>query len=154
MPSGGARARSGPARDPNALRRDRPSDKDGWTTLPAEGRTGEPPEWPLATQSDREAELWTQYWAKPQAVIWERDRSEHTVALFVRQFAEAELPKASAVNRTTVRMYIADLYLTPDALSKAKLRIATDEVAEQRTAAKPAGSSVRDRLRAVSGGAS
>lgn len=53
VPRGGARVNSGPAPDPNALRRDRPSDAAGWTTLPAEGRRradGKPsasPRWPL-----------------------------------------------------------------------------------------------------------
>jgi len=47
MPKGGARVNSGPPPDPNALRRDRPSDKDGWTLLPANGYTGEVPGWPL-----------------------------------------------------------------------------------------------------------
>lgn len=47
MPRGGARANSGPPPDPNALRRDRKEDKAGWTILPAEGRTGPLPEWPL-----------------------------------------------------------------------------------------------------------
>lgn len=47
MPRGGARANSGPPPDPNALRRDRKEDKAGWTILPAEGRTGELPDWPL-----------------------------------------------------------------------------------------------------------
>jgi hypothetical protein len=42
---GGARARSGPAPDPNALRRER--DGNTWIDLPAEGRAGPPPEWPL-----------------------------------------------------------------------------------------------------------
>lgn len=47
MPRGGARINSGPPPDPNALRRDRPSDQAGWVTLPAAGRKGRPPEWPL-----------------------------------------------------------------------------------------------------------
>lgn len=47
MPRGGARANSGPPPDPNALRRERPSDKETWRTLPAEGRQGDPPAWPL-----------------------------------------------------------------------------------------------------------
>lgn len=44
---GGARINSGPPPDPNALRRDRASDRNGWTVLPEEGYTGEKPEWPL-----------------------------------------------------------------------------------------------------------
>jgi len=47
MPKGGARINSGPAPDPNALRRDRAEDKAGWTILPADGRQGDPPDWPL-----------------------------------------------------------------------------------------------------------
>jgi hypothetical protein len=47
MARGGARVNSGPPPDPNALRRDRKSDQAGWTTLPAEGRKGRTPKWPL-----------------------------------------------------------------------------------------------------------
>lgn len=47
MPKGGARVNSGPPPDPNALRRDRPSDKAGWTILPANGYQGPLPKWPL-----------------------------------------------------------------------------------------------------------
>jgi hypothetical protein len=47
MPKGGARVQSGPPPDPNALRRDRPSDKAGWTILPASGYQGPLPRWPL-----------------------------------------------------------------------------------------------------------
>lgn len=45
MPRGGARLRSGPPPDMNALRRER--DGKDWTKLPAAGRTGDPPPWPL-----------------------------------------------------------------------------------------------------------
>lgn len=47
MPKGGARVNSGPPPDPNALRRERPEDKAGWTLLPASGRSGDVPLWPL-----------------------------------------------------------------------------------------------------------
>jgi hypothetical protein len=61
VPKGGARINSGPPPDPNALRRDRPSDKDGWTLLPAGGFRGGAPEWPLlddvVTVSDRDAAI-------------------------------------------------------------------------------------------------
>ena len=154
MPSGGNHG-GGRPRDPNALRTDRRvSEKDGWTLLPAEGRAGEPPAWPLSGISDRESDLWASFWRKPQAVIWERESLVEVVALFVRQFAEGEVPKSSAENRKTIRLMLADLYLTPGSMRAAKLRVASDEVEEKRAAAKPSGSSVRDRLRAVSGGAS
>ena len=47
MAKGGARANSGPPPEADALRRDRPSDRAGWKVLPAAGRAGDPPEWPL-----------------------------------------------------------------------------------------------------------
>lgn len=152
MTSGG-HARSGPPPDPNALRRDRKSDQAGWTTLPTEGRTGPTPKWPAPAQTEREAELWESMWRKPQAVIWERDGSYEYVAMFVRQLAEAELEKASAENRKTVRMMFADLYLTSDALTRARMRIAVDEVAEARAekAEPEAPKSARDRLTVVDG---
>lgn len=149
MPSGGARTRSGPAPDPNALRRDRPGDRDGWTTLPADGRTGPAPEWPLTTQTERERELWTSHWRKPQAVIWERDHIIENVAMYVRQFCEGEVPKSSAENRKTTRMMAADLYLTPDSLLKAKLRIG--QVATTLASVTPIRASARSRLTVTDG---
>lgn len=55
MPKGGARARSGPAPDPNALPRVR--DKGEWKVLPKEGRTGTPPQWPLPPDVRAQAQL-------------------------------------------------------------------------------------------------
>lgn len=148
MVSGGARARSGPAPDPNALRRDRKSDRDGWVTLPAEGRAGDPPPWPLLGQSEREADMWVTYWAKPQAVIWERDHLVEVVAIFVRQFVEGEAPRASAENRKTVRMMFADLYLTSDSMTRARLRVEPADVEPVETDPAPR-KSARDRLKVV-----
>jgi hypothetical protein len=152
MVSGGARARSGPAPDPMALRRDRKPDKDGWTTLPVEGRKGDPPPWPLADlPNDRESEVWAQFWAKPQAIVWERDQIFEPVAMFVRQYIEGMERKASAENRKTVRMMFADLYLTSDSMARARLRIAPDEVEAKRAEVKPARKSARSRLKVVDG---
>src|SRR5690606_10612763 len=88
MPKGGARTRSGPPPDPNALRRAR--DASEWTVLPAAGRQGPPPEWPLPTSSRRERDVWAELWTRPQAVVWERQRQHHEVALYVRRLVEAE----------------------------------------------------------------
>lgn len=63
MPRGGARVNSGPPPDPNALRRDRPSDAAGWTILPAEGRrkangaAAGAPRWPLLPDIGLRAKL-------------------------------------------------------------------------------------------------
>lgn len=101
MPKGGARCRSGPAPDPNALRRDR--DEGDWISLPSEGREGQAPGWPLKDQTDREAELWEKFWALPQAVMWEQNHQELEVAMHCRSFAAAELMNAPANTRTLVR---------------------------------------------------
>ncbi len=136
-----------------ALRRDRPSDKDGWTLLPSEGRLGDPPPWPLTTATNRERALWVRYWRKPQAIIWERDQMAEYVAVFVRQLAEAEERYGPDAPRKTVRLMFADLYLTPDSLARARLRIAPDEVQQKRAAnAAPARKSTRSRLKVVHDG--
>jgi hypothetical protein len=88
MASGGARSRSGPAPDPNALRRER--DAGEWSILPAEGRQGATPEWPMEEQTIRESVLWEKLWRKPQALMWERYGQEYEVALYVRRACEAE----------------------------------------------------------------
>lgn len=152
MTSGGARPRSGPMRDPNALRRNRKDDGE-WITLPAE-RTDPAPEWPLTEATGRELVIWERWWQKPEAFLWEADGTIDYVALTVRMFAEAEVERASAENRKTVRMMMADLYLTRDAKERARIRVAVDEVAEQREekAAAPAPqTSSRDRMKVVNG---
>jgi len=148
MAHGGARARSGPPADPNALRRDRKDDAASWTTLPATGRTAPAPDWPLTPPTPREMEMWHRFWAKPQALIWERDGQLEYVAIFVRQLVEAEGEKASAENRKTVRMMFADLYLTSDAMLRGRFKIGTPEDDRPRIAPPPR-SMARDRLKVV-----
>lgn len=151
MSSGGARARSGPAPDPSALRRDRPSDRDGWVTLPAGGRAGDPPEWPLSGQSSREADLWVSEWKRPQAVQWEATGAVLEVALYVRRLVEAERPDAPTNLGTLVKQLMEGLGISQDGLAKRRWRIAADELAPKRAAAKPASrKSARDRFKVVS----
>ena len=152
MARGGARSRSGPPQDPNALRRGR-KDDPGWTTLPAE-RTDPAPEWPLTEATSRELVLWERWWRKPEAFLWEADGTVDYVALTCRMFAEAEVEKASAENRKTVRMMMADLYMTRESKDRARIRVAVDEVAEQRDERQQpstAPKSARDRMKVVSG---
>jgi len=153
MVSGGARSRSGPAPDPTALRRDR--DVGEWTILPAEGRQGATPDWPLTEESVRESELWDVMWRRPQALMWERYGQEYEVALYVRRLTEAELMD-SRVNLTTLVKQMADsLGLTTPGMRANRWRIAADEVAERReSGGQPAESrrrSARDRFKVVSG---
>jgi hypothetical protein len=153
MPSGGARARSGPPPDPNALRRDRKSDA-GWTVLPAGGREGDAPAWPLTEWSRREEVLWVEFWRKPQAILWEQNSQAYEVAMHVRSFAEAEAPGASVALRTLVRQQADALLLTIPAMHSARVKLSADEVRVKRDSAAPVAppvSSSRSRLRAVSG---
>ena len=39
--------------------------------LPAGGRTGSPPAFPLEDQTPAEVDRWASLWALPQAVMWE-----------------------------------------------------------------------------------
>ncbi|MFE5771433.1 hypothetical protein ACFQ7O_24070 [Streptomyces sp. NPDC056485] len=151
MPKGGARTRSGPAPDPNALRRER--DAGEWTILPAEGREGATPAWPLRGQTPREADLWHGLWAKPQALMWERYGQEVEAALYVRRLTEAEELGSAVVLSTLVRQLADSLGLTTPGMRANRWRIAAEEapatVAGQR---RTAGSSARSRLKVVTGG--
>lgn len=80
----------GPAPDPNAIRRDRPSDQATWTTLPAK-REGPPPAWPLEDidLDERHAHFWSALWVLPQAVMWEKNQQHVEVALHVETLVDA-----------------------------------------------------------------
>lgn len=160
MPSGGARTRSGPPPDPNALHRAR--DGKEWTRLPAAGRTDPAPEWPLAVEEPTADELlkWREMWTMPQALVWESDRCFDLVAFYVRTYLEAMKPRAGAQARTFVKQLSSELLLTPAALLSARYVIAgTDEDAALNAAVSrhPAGSrphggrppSARDRFTVV-----
>jgi len=167
VPKGGARLNSGPPPDPRALRRDgRKPDKDGWTTLPAGGRKGAVPPWPLAEyvrKADpaeresiavRERSHWARVWLTPQAVVWEQLGWTHEVALYVRHLAMAELGDLKAASEA--RQWSDRLGLNPAALLRNHWRVSSDEVAPRRSSraagGAPSGVSMRDRLRAVNGG--
>lgn len=155
MPKGGARTRSGPPPDPNALKRER--DAGEWTILPAGGREGATPDWPFEEQSVREVVLWERLWRMPQALMWERYGQYFEVGLYVRRLAEAEKPDSAVVLSTLVRQIADSLGLTTPGMRSNRWRI--DRPSEEDEA--PTGSgeapaiapnSARARLRAVPGG--
>lgn len=153
MASGGARARSGPAPEPNALRRDRKDDAT-WETLPAAGREGPTPEWPLKQATTRESEIWAQLWKRPQAVMWERNEQELEVALFVRNFAEAEQRGAAKGLRDLVRQGMEALGLSIPGLQRNHWKIEAGE--DQQAAAEasvPIGTPARSRFTVIDGDA-
>lgn len=154
MPRGGARTVSGPPPDPNALRRDRPTDAAGWTTLPAEGRTGEPPEWPLLGQSYREETLWKREWQRPQAVMWEAYGQQVEVAMYVRLMAVVEDPgnKANTSERQKLfRQYLDSLGLSVQGMLRNRWKIEADSESSKDDGkpTAPRRRSARDRLKVV-----
>lgn len=155
MVSGGARARSGPAPDPNALRRDRRDDA-AWVTLPVEGFTGAIPEFPLpGGASGDEATLWAALWRKPQAAMWSQLGLTLEVAAYVRAFLESVEPEASAGLKTAVLRMAAEIGLSLPGMHQLRWKFAADELAEKRaekSEVPSAAVSVRDRLGAVGGG--
>ncbi|BBC30008.1 hypothetical protein SGFS_013020 [Streptomyces graminofaciens] len=153
MPKGGARTRSGPPPDPEALRRER--DAGEWTILPAEGRQGATPEWPLIELTDREAKLWDRLWEMPQALMWERYGQDIEVALYVRRLVQAEQPDAFVNLGTLVRQMADSLGLTTPGMRANRWRIERpNEEREMSAGPSPtiAPTSARARLRAVAGG--
>ena len=149
VPKGGPRARSGPPPDPNALSRDR--DAGEWVNLPASGRQGDPPPWPLREQSEREAELWAGEWRRPQAIMWEINGQELEVALYVRRLAEAELPDAKVTLATLVRQLQEALGVSLPGLSRNRWRIVDESRDAGRSAARRSSASARDRFKVVAG---
>ena len=144
----GGHARSGPAPDPNALRRDRSSDKAEWIELSAEGRDGPPPQWPLPETLSGELEMWAREWCRPQALEWERNGSELEVALFVRAIVVSEGPKATAADRNVVQRKMTDLGITVPGLRANRWRIVAESAAPP--VRRPARSkSASDRLKVV-----
>lgn len=134
MPSGGARARSGPPADPRSARSERRGEI--WTDLPAKSglRT---PRWPLALLSAPEKTLWASLWKKPQAVMWKRQGLEFQVANYVRTYLEASEMGAPGSLKTVVLRMEDTLGLSLAGLAALRWRITTDEVAAARAAAAP-----------------
>lgn len=146
----GTHGRQGPPPDPDALRRDRPSDGGNWVDLPADGRVGDPPPWPLSEPSGRELALWQGEWRRPQAVQWEVNGQEIEVAMYVRSLVAAEGSKATAAERTLVLRQQEYLGLSLPGMARNRWRIGAVPAPKRRAAA--AGSSARSRLRVVNGG--
>lgn len=155
MASGGARAHSGPPPDPQSLRSGG-RDADSWITLPAEGRQGDPPEFPLPRQSKREGDLWAKLWVKPQAIMWEANGLDDEVALHVRTFVAAEKVSAPVTMRTLVKQQREELGLSLSGMHRNRWRIATSTpepaASTQATASTSSAPSGRERFAVINGG--
>lgn len=151
MSSGGARARSGPAPDRLAIRNGRAG--ADWIRLPAAGRTGETPDFPLPRPTKRERALWAIEWARPQALMWEANGQELEVALYVRTIRESELPGAKVALRTLLVRMQEHLGLSQPGLARNHWIIDAGgpELVEMTEAPRPpiATSDARERMREV-----
>lgn len=127
----GGHANSGRKPDPNALRRERPDDRE-WMNLPAEGYTGEVPPFPLSGALDAETDLWLRLWRKPQAFMWDQLGLEFEVAAYVRAFVESVIPEASAGLKTAVLRMAAEIGLSLPGMNAFRWKFAIDELADRR----------------------
>jgi hypothetical protein len=134
----------GPPPKPDAERRRR-NPVPGMVLLPARGRRGRSPAWPLeVVPKPVELELWSRLWHTPQAVAWERFEWSRVVARYVRVVVEAE-DELDVKLLAEARQLEDRLGLNPLAMLRLRWSVTDDEVAEQR-APKASG---RRRLRAV-----
>src|SRR5688500_8164260 len=121
-----------PAKDPSARRRRNAAPVT--TKLPATGRQGRVPAWPLSKASAAERAAWNELWRLPQAVVWERVRCSRVVARYVRLLVPVERGGASAFQGSECRQLEDRLGLTPLSMKRLQWEIAFDEVAEARAA--------------------
>lgn len=149
--SGGARARSGPTRNPGAIRRGKGGDH-GWLELPEAGREGEAPAWPLGRSTRFERDTWATEWSRPQAIAWERLGWVIQVALYVRTLAAAARPRASAGTTTNLLRQMENLGLTEAGMLRNRWRI-VERAPAAAGVARPSTGTARDRLALLQGGA-
>jgi hypothetical protein len=150
----GGHASSGPLRDPNALRRDRRSDAADVVHLPAAGRKGRAPAWPLTESTKREDVLWAAAWRKPQAVEWQRLQLVDEVAVYVRSLARFEGPEGKTTDGTLVKQLQENLGLSAAGLSRRGWVIDDVSPAPKVTKADdPDRTSAKSRFKTLEGGA-
>lgn len=105
----------------------------GVVWLPARGREGAPPPWPLPGEmSDEENDAWAELWATPQAHAWERLGWIRTVARYCRLMVRTEDPTAYAALHAQATALEDRLGLTPKSMRLLLWQIAPDEMADKR----------------------
>lgn len=169
MASGGARARSGPAPDPDSYR----SQNREWIDLPAGGFRGEVPEFPFeaipvydiywvdkervkeldedATRMRRDGELtlWADLWRKPQAHAWAALGLSYQVAAYVRAFIESTGPDSNAGLKTAALRMETELGISIAGMKQNLWRI-TGAVEPSKVSTAARKTSSGDWLKAVS----
>ena len=159
MASGGARARSGPAPDPDSYR----SQGREWFELPAGGFTGDVPDFPLpraiqfssyfedgkkvteqddgatAAVWDAELELWADLWRKPQAHAWLTLGLKFQVAAYTRAFLESVRAEAVSGMKTAVLRMETELGISIAGMRQNGWNISTTPAAPSKPVAPAAG---------------
>lgn len=121
----------GPPPKPAEQRRRRNAAAAG-TRLPAAGRAGPVPDWPLGRSNAGERRVWDEIWSTPQAAAWETLGWIRPVARYVRCLVASEARNASSAILGEVRQMEDRLGLTPMAMLRLRWEIAPDEIAELR----------------------
>ena len=158
MPSGGARAKAGPAPSPTSGA----SDRKGLTfkALPPEGYSGPVPDFPLSAQPDEllasiEERVWSHAWTLPQAAAWAAEPwRTYVVAQWARVAALCETPGSTAADRTSMLRLQEEIGLTGPGLARNGWTIGPAVKDEEAPKPRRRGGSAKDRmgLKVVDGG--
>jgi len=121
----------------------------GTVELPAKGRRGRPPAWPLDVQpTEAQRRLWARLWRTPQAVAWQQFEWSRVVARYVRVVLEAE-DELDVKLLAEARQLEDRLGLSPLAMLRLRWTVAADELADQRETAPADAEDRRRRLTAA-----
>ena len=136
----------GPPPKPDGQRRRRNLPMAGSVTrLPAAGRPGEPPPWPLSRALKSELAVWRRLWATPQAVAWEALGWPDVVARYARFASMANERGARFSLLAEVRQLEDRLGLSVMAMARLRWEIVDDQ--EEPPAVESGILNIRDRLR-------
>ena len=92
--------------------------------LPAGGRKGQAPAWPLGKATPAERKLWNDLWSRPQAVVWEQWYAMDVVAQYVKIALRAQKAGAPVGILAERRQMQMQLGLLPGAVFKLQWTLA------------------------------
>ena len=104
-----------------------------WLQLPAGGREGDPPDWPMGRRPSRAVwARWCDLWATPQAFAWDQQGwgTRVVVARYCRKAQLAERDTATGTVMSEVRQLEDRLGLSPMAMRRLQWEIAERPAAQ------------------------
>jgi hypothetical protein len=96
----------------------------GYRQLPAEGRKGPPPDFPLPNPTEGELQVWAGLWKLPQAVEWERLEYTRVVGRYCRMLVDTEEHSPKIQMLVEVRQLEDRLGLSPRSLVQLRWEVA------------------------------